>query len=405
MSSGGARKPEFFTALNGLRFLAALCVVFYHYARKMAGFADFPLAVRSLLNCGPAAVNFFFILSGFVLANRYMREDSQGPNIRVFYWERFARLYPAYMIGFLLFLPGAIGKYLLHSPAGGHGPATFALSAVLYSLMLQAWTPLAQSWNGPSWTLSVEAFMYLIFPLIVFRLKALNFKKTLLVLLFAWLAPATVAACHALGFISLNTWKIYVTNNPLLWAPLFVMGICAVNLLPTSRRAAPATAIVVPAVALVALVALAMGSASWVEIYVTGGVAPLLLAVVLFCARTSGGITKIIGGTVFNALGRVSYVFYIIQAPMWHLWQHFVSFLAHIKVTERGYPAWQFWSFLPVLLLSSFAVERYVEAPARRWLLRHWKASPGHCVSIESQRARANAAPKLEVPALSRSAG
>ena len=36
------RGSETFTALNGLRFLAALAVVFYHYARKMDGFDTFP---------------------------------------------------------------------------------------------------------------------------------------------------------------------------------------------------------------------------------------------------------------------------------------------------------------------------------------------------------------------------
>jgi peptidoglycan/LPS O-acetylase OafA/YrhL len=90
MPSNGTQKPEIFTALNGLRFLAALAVVFYHYARKMDGFPAFPRTIRSLIECGPAAVGFFFILSGFVLANRYLQDDSKEQATAAFYWARFA---------------------------------------------------------------------------------------------------------------------------------------------------------------------------------------------------------------------------------------------------------------------------------------------------------------------------
>src|SRR5208283_1360988 len=86
------RKSETFTALNGLRFLAALAVVIFHYAPRVGGYARLPEILKNLIGEGPAAVGFFFILSGFVLAHRHL---NGGPRVQApaFYWARFARLY------------------------------------------------------------------------------------------------------------------------------------------------------------------------------------------------------------------------------------------------------------------------------------------------------------------------
>jgi peptidoglycan/LPS O-acetylase OafA/YrhL len=361
---------QIFTALNGLRFLAALAVVFYHYARKMEGFDRFPRVIRSVIECGPAAVGFFFILSGFVLAHRYLQDGTEEQATPAFYRARFARLYPAYMVAFVLFLPGAIDKYLVHQPAGsGAGLPVFVLSATLYVLMLQAWTPLAQAWNGPSWSLSVEAFMYLVFPFIGWRLKELSNRKTLLLLCGAWLVPAAVASAYAGGLVSRYTWQTYLTNNPLLWTPLFVMGICATRFLPAWNRVSQVKAGVISTAALVALVGLAMVCPPrWTEIFATGGVAPLLFCVVVFFSRTSGALAKIIGAEIFNTLGKASYVLYIIQAPMWHYWQLFAGLLTRSRSPPVLFPAWEFWLFVPVLVLVSLTVERFVETPIRHWL-------------------------------------
>ena len=153
------RKSETFTALNGLRFLAALAVVIFHCAPRVGGYGRLPEILKNLIEEGPAAVGFFFILSGFVLAHRHL---NGGPRVQTpeFYWARFARLYPAYLLAFLLFLPVALQRYVVNPLPGSAGRHTFVLSAVLSCLMLQSWTPLAQAWNGPSWSLSVEAFMY-----------------------------------------------------------------------------------------------------------------------------------------------------------------------------------------------------------------------------------------------------
>src|ERR1700722_8032071 len=90
-------QSETFPALNGLRFLAALAVVIFHYAPRVDGYARVPASAKNLMNEGPAAVAFFFILSGFVLAYRHVQDSSRTENASAFYWARFIRLYPAYL--------------------------------------------------------------------------------------------------------------------------------------------------------------------------------------------------------------------------------------------------------------------------------------------------------------------
>ncbi len=184
------RKAETFTALNGLRFLAALAVVIFHYAPRVAAYGRVPEVLKNLIDEGPAAVGFFFILSGFVLAHRHLYGEARIRNRAAFYWARFARLYPAYLLAFLLFLPIAADRYVLHPSPAISGRHTFLLSGILSCLMLQSWTPLAQAWNGPSWSLSVEVFLYFMFPLIGVRLVTLSRRGMAGMLLVSWLIPA-----------------------------------------------------------------------------------------------------------------------------------------------------------------------------------------------------------------------
>src|SRR5260370_28552180 len=54
-------------ALTGLRFLAALYVVAFHFARPAEWNSRTPVWVTSILNCGYLGVGVFFVLSGFIL--------------------------------------------------------------------------------------------------------------------------------------------------------------------------------------------------------------------------------------------------------------------------------------------------------------------------------------------------
>jgi len=334
-------KSKTFTALNGLRFIAAMAVVVFHFAPDVRGYENVPGVLQKLINEGPAAVAFFFILSGFVLANKYLTSGNRRVDSRPeFYNSRFARLYPAYLVAFLMFAPFAVAKYLGHSAAGGPDWKTFLLAAILNALMVQAWTSYSQSWNGPSWSLSVEAFMYLVFPFASERIAKLKDTGRTLLIVAAWLIPAGITAAFTLGMI--EPWS-KVAKTTASWLTL---------------------------AACVGFLALAaVWPKDWLEVFITGGVAPLFLLGIILFTRNTNWLTNLVGGRAFDAMGQASYIIYIVQAPTWHYWQALTNVLRHVPARTQIVELWQFLVFLPLLVIFSMAIERIVEIPARRFLL------------------------------------
>ncbi len=374
------QKRETFTALNGLRFLAALAVVCFHFAPRINTYPECPAILRNLISEGPTAVPFFFILSGFVLAHRHLRNRERPETARAFYWARFLRLYPAYTFAFVLFMPMAIEKYLRGPLSASWGRHTFVAGAALSSLMLQAWTPFAQAWNGPSWSLSVEAFMYLMFPLIALRLINLSLKKTAWILFARWLVPVGLACGAAVRLIPQELWAGYLRNNPLLWMPMFIAGICATRLLPMWTEVHRFTASLISIASLVAVIVLAIiWPPRWSEMFITGGIAPLLVATVISFTRDTNWITELVGGTVMNKLGQASYVIYILQSPVWHYWQVFTNYVRRMPLQSVHVAAWQFYAFVPFLIFASLATQRFIEAPLRMWIDQKGKQLSAWC--------------------------
>ena len=121
-----------YRALNGLRFLAASAIVAYHYGPKTAGFSTIPTFFQNLVLTGPIALGFFYILSGFVLTHAYSDRVPQTPlSRRSFWFARVARLYPVYLLAFVLFIPMAYVKYIQHPANGISGIRTFLLGGTL----------------------------------------------------------------------------------------------------------------------------------------------------------------------------------------------------------------------------------------------------------------------------------
>src|SRR5262249_12778258 len=128
---------------------------------------------------------------------------------------RLLRIYPMYLLAFLLFIPIALAKY-------HHHPKMLLFSVVVNLSMVQAWTSLSQSWNGPSWSLSVEAFMYLLFPLLVRYIGKFN---NLGIWAALAVAPSVLTFAFSLHWVSVSTWRSWIGNNPVFWLPLFCFGI------------------------------------------------------------------------------------------------------------------------------------------------------------------------------------
>lgn len=158
-----------FEALDAFRGLCALFVVVYHM--HLVG----SITEIAFFRGSAVFVEFFFVLSGFVLAHGYGFKENLSFN--TFMRARFFRIYPLHIFMLLVFVALEFGKLLAYKFSGlvfNNKPFTGAnsISEIIPNLLLiQSWTPFTNplSFNHPSWSISIEFYMYiLLFFSIVF---------------------------------------------------------------------------------------------------------------------------------------------------------------------------------------------------------------------------------------------
>ena len=142
-------------------------------------------------------VDFFFVLSGFVIAHAYAERVSSGEGFAKFMLTRFGRLFPLHAFMLAAFAGFELLRLAVPRLAGGQVPFTGAFSldtlpanlALLHGLGIHDHL----SWNAPSWSISTELFAYLFFGLALLLLKRFS--------LFAF-AAAALAGPVLLYFLS-----------------------------------------------------------------------------------------------------------------------------------------------------------------------------------------------------------
>ncbi|HKX43772.1 MAG TPA: acyltransferase [Burkholderiaceae bacterium] len=191
-SSERIERSTRFVALDGVRGVAAIAVMLYHYSE----FSGTPWLPRAWL-----AVDVFVCLSGFVISHRYQREIEAGLSLVEFMRRRLVRLYPIYLFGLLfgaaMFL--ATEAY----PPHGYGAASFLKALALGLLVLpypnemvlaqgttQA-TGLLFPFNGPSWSMFFELAVNVgFFALVAWGVRRLRWVLGVSALAYLWIAHA-----------------------------------------------------------------------------------------------------------------------------------------------------------------------------------------------------------------------
>jgi peptidoglycan/LPS O-acetylase OafA/YrhL len=202
--------PKSLPGLTGLRGLAALWVVLYHYCSLYLPALDAGW-LGGLMSRGYLAVDLFFLLSGFVLAHVYSdaAERKGFAFFRAFMRARVARIYPLHLLVLALFVAMAFAVRGIHYVKDGYyyplplsGPRSLE-ALVANVLMLQGLKASDLSWNYPAWSISVEFAAYLVFPLAIGLLWRLS-GRSLTVATFA-----AFAAIWALAYVAggdMNQW-------------------------------------------------------------------------------------------------------------------------------------------------------------------------------------------------------
>jgi peptidoglycan/LPS O-acetylase OafA/YrhL len=381
-------------ALTGARFLAAFWVVLYHYVfsfqetpetttqwQKSAGDNPFLL----VLGQGHLAVDFFFLLSGFILAYNYAADDTtvRGGN-RSFWVARIARIYPVYLLGLLL----GFGPYIL----AGHSLFGVGTAAFAHFLLIHAWFPSTLDWNLASWSLSVEAFFYLLFPLLLPFLARLSSTALWRAVLATWAAFALLLTLLWLSeprYSVLWWWSSAVRYNPLVSLPEFIVGMALgllflrgdlawTRLRNWSDRQFDWAIGVVGAlfVAFLLVTALQGYNAGAIDSMAVLAL-PFFTALIALLAFGRGSVAHALARPRMLWLGEISYGIYIIHGPIWLLLSGFVIVTLHTQPSNFAL----FLAFLTLTVAVAGLSFTYLERPARRYIRARW-AHPQPVTSV-----------------------
>lgn len=375
--------------LTSLRFVAAMMVVIQHgygeFDTLRDTFAGFPL------NGG---VSFFFVLSGFILA--YAHPQISSVSSAVDFWvKRFARIWPVHIATLIILL-----IFVGANTSGGSFGTTGALASNL--LLLQAWfddTRYVFSFNSVAWSISVEAFFYAMFPLLIYRIKQTWPMKLAVCAFIAALMCLFYQDQFAMGLVAETRYPswVLIQFNPLARLLEFVTGITAYVIWRKYLQqisVSPATWTAIEIGVITAFVFIWMQSRS-LPVHLFGDFArnwfhqagqfiiPTTMIIILM-ATSRGAFSLLLSKRPLVFLGEVSFSLYMIHQIVLRWYQSDRSVFA-------GYSndAIMIW-YIGASLIAAIALWAIVEQPCRRIVLSAYRkavASPPASPNTSGQAA------------------
>lgn len=371
--------------LTSFRFFAALYVVGFHASTQFHMPAGVPLTLqhvlKQLISLGFVSVSFFFLLSGYILAFVYLRGD-RPVDVRRFYTARLARIYPLFLLTLLLDTPNLLYERILHY--GTHTAILKTAATVVGNLfMLQAWTTNLRGLNSPSWSLSVETFLYLLFPFLGVALWFLRGRRVLIAMAAFYLGGQALAL-----LLSRYIPSQHLEYQPLLHLSTFALGILLARFQVDQQQARTITrntVAVAQAPSLVLRLALPVAFLAFLAIAFLpkvlpfiamhdGLFAPLFALSIWSLSHPHLASSRLLSARWLVLLGEASFGLYLIHYPVLHL------------VMRLGLPLTlaTFVPYLAVCIGLSLASFFFFEGPARRLVLARFQTRTKESMELAS---------------------
>ena len=195
-----------FRAIDTFRGLAAILVILFHIPDSKL------LEGNKLVARGYMAVDFFFVLSGFVMAHSYLKKINDIPSAKSFTIKRFKRIYPLHLFTLLVFAAFETARFVVDQyfvklntpPFENSGIASFIANLTLtHSMGLFDHL----SWNLPSWSISVEFYVYIAWALMLVafrkRLWLIGVASAPFIIWFIWKFNGNLEYTYDFGFLGM----------------------------------------------------------------------------------------------------------------------------------------------------------------------------------------------------------
>ncbi|MET0329896.1 MAG: acyltransferase [Dyella sp.] len=378
-------KAPRFTELDSLRGLAALGVVLWHYS-GMYGAQPLLGALRPLYLSGGLLVDFFFVLSGFVLSrsfDRAGRRQQFGRNV----WARIARMYPLHLLTLLVIVAvDGLNQAAGHPPRAANDGYHLALNLMLLqSSGLQH----DYSFNGPSWSISAEFLINVVFLGLIARGGRLGrWAMALMALACAGVLVHYGILDHGVPVQGMLGGVLDVSLVR-CWLGFFI-GTQCYRYYQARQRDGVLVAhwrgdvVGVGALVLVlAYMARLIPQSHWGDVLLAALGFPGLILGTLHSRHLRGLLQR----RPLTYLGEISYSIYLVHFPLIVISLWVAGFTGPLPM---GSP-WMLAGFYVLVLVSASASYRYVEMPSKRWLAGWWPAPQA------GQAARAIATPARRV--------
>lgn len=368
-------KPHY-ELLDGLRGVAAILVLIYHifegfaFAQTTNGEGN---EIITTLNHGHIAVDFFFILSGFVISYAY--DDRWGKiTLSNFFKRRLIRLHPMLIMGAII---GAIAFFAVGCQKwdGTTTPTTWVMIALLFTMFMIPAVPGVPyevrgngemfPLNGPGWSLFFEYIGNILYALFIRRLstKTLAILTTILGILHAWFFIGDISGYDMIGV----GWTIDKVN---FWGGLvrmlfpFSMGMLIAR---TFRPRKIKGVFWICSLILIILFAVPYitpkGNISFNSLYEYICIALIFPFVVWLgaCGKNNDKITS----KTNKLLGDISYPLYIVHYPIMYIFYKWL-------IEKRVYTFSETWMVSSIVVISSillaFILLKFYDEPVRKWL-------------------------------------
>ena len=377
-------KPHF-ELLDGLRGVAAILVLFYHIFEGFA-FAEATNGagndIITTLNHGHIAVDFFFILSGFVISYAY---DDRWNSMSTwqFFKRRLIRLHPMLVmgaiIGFAAFAFVGFERWNENEEATATGWVMIAMMLTMFMIPAVPGIPYEVRGNGemfplngPTWSLFFEYIGNILYALFMRRMstKLLTVFTVLLGIAHAWFFIGNASGYDSIGVgWAINEENFLIGGGLLRMLFPFSMGMLLAR---TFRPRRIKGAFWICSIALIVLFAVppitSTGNISLNSLYEFICIAFIFPLVVWIgaCGSTGGKLTS----KTNSLLGELSYPLYIVHYPIMYIFYRWL-------IKNNIYTLGECWEVAALVIASSillaFLCLKLYDEPVRRWLSRRGK--------------------------------
>lgn len=372
VSSVFSDSKSHFKILDGLRGVAAIMVISMHIMESFAG-GD---ATKMYINHGYLAVDFFFLLSGFVIAHAY---DDRWNNMSIkdFFKRRLIRLHPMIIIGMTV---GAICFYFSAStvvfPPIGSTPVWkliltmligYTLIPIPVSMDIRGWAEM-HPLDGPAWTLFFEYIANILYALVLRRAS----KPVLAVLtLIAAVALIQYGVNGGRGDL-IGGWSLTAEQLRIGFTRLCYPFLAGMLLSRITKAGNMGNTFIWCSLLLIITLALPrIGGSNTAHFWMNGLYESLTIIVVFPLVVFLGASGNIKNNSLANAcrfLGDISYPVYIIHYPFIYIFTAWV--VDNHKTFAQAWP-------VGLLLLTGVVTLAYVflklyDIPVRKWLTQKY---------------------------------